>query len=50
MEDGSEVSVASTYCVVYRLEKGEWNVTGEGWAQVIIASVMYSLKEQIYNS
>jgi hypothetical protein len=31
---GSEVSVGSAYCVVYRLENSEWIVTGEGWAQV----------------
>lgn len=32
--EGSEVSVASAYCVVYKLDKQEWVVTGEGWAQV----------------
>ena len=32
--DANETSVANAYCVVYKLEKGEWIVTGEGWAQV----------------
>ena len=32
--EGTEVSVGNAYCVVYRLEKSEWVVTGEGWAQV----------------
>eukprot|EP00823_Brevimastigomonas_motovehiculus_P009874 TRINITY_DN970_c1_g1_i1.p1 TRINITY_DN970_c1_g1~~TRINITY_DN970_c1_g1_i1.p1 ORF type:complete len:286 (+),score=91.35 TRINITY_DN970_c1_g1_i1:94-951(+) len=33
-EEGTEISVASAYCVVYRLEKQEWRVGGEGWSQV----------------
>lgn len=31
---GSERSVAESYCVVYLLHGTEWKVTGEGWSQV----------------
>lgn len=33
-DSGSEYSVSSAYCVVYRLEGAAWNVKGEGWAQI----------------
>jgi hypothetical protein len=33
-DDGTEQSVASAYCVVYRLQGTEWVVAGQGWSQV----------------
>lgn len=32
--EGNEVSVCSTYCVVYLLKNRRWEVASEGWSQV----------------
>jgi hypothetical protein len=46
-DDASEVSVANAYCVVYKLDKGEWVVTGEGWAQVHYTTIIHIIPPTI---